>query len=76
MKKLYKQCEEYILDNPEEFAKTDAARAKFDFADQKMIIDKGKKKKGQEGELDSHQAAACQALVIKKFKRTKKNIMY
>lgn len=41
-----------------------------------MIVEKGKKKKGAEGDLSSHQAAACQALVIKKFKRTKKNIMY
>lgn len=33
MKKLYKQCEEYILENPEEFVKDSMKRAKFDFAD-------------------------------------------
>jgi hypothetical protein len=33
MKKLYKQCEEYIIDNPEEFVKDNMKRAKFDFAD-------------------------------------------
>jgi hypothetical protein len=39
-----------------------------------LIVDKGKKK--EKGELDAHQAAACQDLVIKKFRRTRKDILF
>lgn len=75
MKKLQNQCEDYIRENPDQFLKAEGKKAKFDFADQKLVVEKGSKKKDK-GALDAHQAAACQALVIKKFRRTKKDIMF
>ena len=72
MRKLQSECEQYVKDNPDEFARSESVKFKYDLEENKMIENKQSKKKGQ---LDTAQAAQAQALVIKKFKKVKKDII-
>lgn len=75
MAKLKKECENYVLDNPDEFQKMEEKpRAKFDYVDNKAVDLQGKKKKNKDG-LDDVQQAEVQALVIRRFRRYRKDII-
>jgi len=77
MTKLRKHCEEYVMDNPEKFqsAGDGKPKAKFDIVDNKVIDLEGKKQKKNKEGLDEVQIAEVQNLVIKRFKRVKKDIV-
>ena len=73
MKKLQKQCELYVLENADQFVKSEVVKNKFDYS-QNKVTDSGSRKK--KGALDPMQAHAAQELVIKRFKRTRADLIY
>lgn len=75
MSKIQKECENYVRDNPDEFKKAEKYKFKIDIVDNKIFdLDQNKKKK--KDALDEVQEAEVQNLVIKRFSRVRKDIIY
>lgn len=74
MGNLQRECELYVKDNADHFPSNanQPRGAKFDYVENTIVECK---KPGKEGTLDSVQKAAAQDLVIKRFRRIKKEIL-
>ena len=76
MAKLQKECEHYVRENPDEFKRLEQpSKFKLDIVDNRIVDLEQTKKKPKKEQLDSVQAAEVQQLVIKRFRRCRKDII-
>jgi stress-induced morphogen len=77
MTKLQREAEEYVRENPDEFKKPEHhSKFKLDIVDNRITGDvDGNKKKARKEKLDQDMAEAVHALVMKRFRRRKKDII-
>lgn len=76
MARIQKECENYVRDNPEEFRKAEKVKFKLDLVDNKGYDNDQNKKKSKKDSLDDVQEAEVQNLVIKRFRRVRKDLIY
>ena len=75
MNKMHKNAEETVVNNPEKYGakNKEQNKVKVDLVENTVTIEAPKKQK--KGQLDPHQVAEVQKLVMKRFKTVRKDII-